>query len=264
MSQHLRKLRRGASRLNQEVRTTLAAMGLAPAYRKVFAIGENKTATTSIHALFESFGLASLHDRSWVPAGATRVHRQWQAFSDGPPEDFRRLDRLYPRAKFILNTRELAEWLDSRIEHIRHEETQGIVSGNPLWRATHENVAVWIQRWHDHHVAVLDHFAGRPEDLLVVNFIRDPEAAATISRFLGYPPPAAKPYVRPIRKTREQGQLKNPDMIQAAFDDVGVPEDERMLDIYCPSLLTVPSTYPPDTGSPGEPAGPAAATTPIA
>lgn len=240
-----------AQRTRHEVRTVLSRAGVDRTYFKVFAIGANKTGTTSIHALWEELGLASYHGKSWVPADATTIQRRWQAFSDGPPEDFRLLDQRYPRSKFLLNTRDLDEWLDSRLEHIRWEEERGNVSKNPAWRATAENVEAWIRKRNEDHLDIMSYFADRPDDLLIVNFIRDPDAAGKIALFLGKDAPDEKPYVRPIPKTRVIGRLKNPDMISSAFERLGVPEAEWKLDLYCPSLVDTPSTFPKDTSEIG-------------
>ena len=239
-------------RTRHEVRTTFSQLGLDRSYHKVFAIGANKTATTSIHALLEELGFASYHGKSWISPNATTIHRRWQAFSDGPPEDFKLLDATYPRSKFLLNTRDLDEWLDSRLEHIRWEEARGNVSESPLWQATEETVEAWIRRRNQNHLDIMQYFECRPDDLLVINFIRDPHAATKIARFLGKPPPQEKPYVRPIPKTRDIGHLKNTEMISEAFARLGIPAPEWKNDLYCPSLLEVPSGFPADTSEIGQ------------
>ncbi|MEM6974033.1 MAG: hypothetical protein AAF577_14630 [Pseudomonadota bacterium] len=222
------------------MRTLAARAGLDPAYRKVFCIGFNKTGTTSIDAIFRAAGMASIHTTYWSRPGPHLCQFTHQAFCDGNPLGFRALDRRFPRSRFILNTRNLDEWLDSRIEHIRAQQARGLHRETKHWRIADEAVIHWVRTRNAHHLDVLDYFGGGPENLLVVNYIRDPDAAGRIARFIGRPELAEseKPYVRPIPRTREQGALRNAAMIGRCLDSLGIPESERGADIHCPSLGT--------------------------
>ncbi len=136
MTQSLRKHKINILKAVHIVRTGLSKAGVDRSYVKVFAIGFNKTATTSIDTLFGKLGYqARYHGTAWRPEKAHRVHWQWQAFSDGKPDNFKRLDQIYPRARFILNTRDPLEWLDSRYQHVILEKKLGRVPkmfiGNP-------------------------------------------------------------------------------------------------------------------------------------
>ena len=90
-----------------------------PRAHKIFAIGFNKTGTTSLHRIFEDLGYRSLHDDRWRQLSDPLLFRFYDAFSDGIPEDIRAWDATFPEARFILQVRDLDAWLDSRIEHIR-------------------------------------------------------------------------------------------------------------------------------------------------
>lgn len=228
-------------------RTTLAQYGLDRGYQKIFAIGFNKTATNSIHTLFLMSGIHSLHnwarDRRWL------LYHRYQAFCDGPEDGFEELDRRFPGSKFILNTRQLDEWIDSRLEHIRYQLGPGEHPQTPDWSMTEDAVKNWIRKRNRNHIRIMEYFEERPQDLLIVNFIRDPEAARRIREFVGVAPGENKPYSRPIPKTRDAGVLKNHNMIEHCFDALGIPEAERQSDLYCASLVTdrAQLRFPADT-----------------
>jgi len=102
----------------------------------IFVIGFNKTATTSLHAFFERNGFPSVHwDRGRLARRMIQnclddrpildgYDREFRVFSDMQAQSsririeanqyFRVLDRDYPGAYFIFNTRRLDKWLASR------------------------------------------------------------------------------------------------------------------------------------------------------
>ena len=116
---------------------------------RIFLIGFNKCGTTSFHDFFQANGIASVH---WYGNELARCLRRncrlpgvpplwridrWQAYGDliavpGTPWDaprpyrgplieanalFPQLHRAYPRSLFILNTRDPAAWVRSRLAH---------------------------------------------------------------------------------------------------------------------------------------------------
>jgi len=212
---------------------------------KIFAIGENKTGTTSLHQIFLDMGYHSYHGIKWRDTSRTAIFRFYDCFTDGPPDDFRKLDRLFPNSKFILQVRDLDAWLDSRLEHILRLPKNN-TKRHPLWSAKESSVRVWVRRRNKYHLDVLSHFRDRPDDLLLINYIRDPEAAGRIAAFLGHPAPASKPHAN--RNPGAQKALKHPDMITAALSGLGIPQSEWSNDIYCPSLSGKDTGFPPDTG----------------
>lgn len=230
-------------------RTVLAQRGLDRRYRKVFLIGFNKTATTSIYTLFLSAGLHTLREIAWRQTDDLRIHYRYRAFTDGPPDDFTVLDRHFPRSQFILNTRDLDEWIDSRLEHIRVTLGPGEDASRPFWCISDNAVKAWIGHRNQVHLQIMKYFEARPRDLLIVNYIRDPEAARRIRRFLGLADDDAKPFTRPIPKTRDAGVLRNREMIERCYESRGIPASERKTDLYCPSLVSDPDwlRFPYDT-----------------
>lgn len=211
---------------------------------KVFAIGENKSGTTSLHRLFSDFGYRSYHGTKWRNTSRTGFYRLYDAFCDGIPYDFRKLDRLFPYARFILQVRELDAWIDSRLEHIRRLPPGK--QRHPHWTVKESSIRAWTIQRNAYHIDVLTHFRHRPDDLLLVNYIRDPQGAEKIAAFLGHPAPPAKPH-----ENRNPGAgrvLKNAEMIAAALNYLSVPEAEWSNDIHCPSLSPPGfDAVPPDT-----------------
>ena len=239
--QKLRKFRSAARTAEQITRTGLSKVGIDRHYVKVFAIGFNKTATTSIDTLFGNLGYrARYHGVAWRPKNAYRIHWKYQAFSDGKPEDFRKLDERFPKSRFILNTRDPLEWLDSRYQHVK-----SVRQGGPNWQPTPEAVEAWIIERNNYHLKVLEYFTNRPDDLLIINFIRDPMATRKIADFLGRSDDGEKPYTRSTQKTREKGHLKNAEVIKSALRRLNVDETEWKYDLFFPSLTA--SDLPYDT-----------------
>ncbi len=198
-------------------------------YFKVFTVGFNKTGTTSIYSLFRQLGFEAMDGPHWRRSSKWHLHYQFQTFTDGPPEDFRYLDKTFPNSKFILNVRKLDEWLDSRIEHVRHRMK------SPTYKAkmsdgdlpTVDVLVEWIKKRDRHHRDVVDYFQERKESLLIVNYIDDEEAGIKIATFVGrtLSDKHEKPYMRSTPKTREMGILRNKEMIEHAFSRLGISRD---------------------------------------
>ena len=216
---------------------------------KVFAIGLNKTATTSLHHIFVELGYRSYHGTAWRDTSRWLIFQHYDAFSDGPPEDFIRLDRRFPGSKFILQVRNLDDWIDSRLEHIRrlpHRRGRG-----KDWAISEDAIRAWVARRDRHHAGVLRYFQHRQGDLLVLNYIRDPQSAARVCAFLGKPVCAQKPHSNPDPAAKPPGgtALKNPEMIARALTSLGIPEAAWKND-----LQSTDPALPGDTGNLG-PAG---------
>jgi Sulfotransferase domain len=150
---------------------------------KVFCIGLNKTATTSLHEALETLGIRGLH---WGgPATRGQIERAmaegrplvddfegYDAFSDIQvlSDNFELLDRQYPGSKFILTTRDLESWIESRRRHVLRNLSRarrGQYDGDFLT----VDEAAWTKQYHEHHARVRAYFADRPGDLLVMNIV---------------------------------------------------------------------------------------------
>jgi hypothetical protein len=169
----------------------------------------------------------------------------YDCFCDGIPQSLERLDSMYPRARFILQVRDLESWIYSRLAHIDRLKTRSASSKN--WDTSASSVKHWITQRNTHHISVLRYFADRPGDLLVVNYIRDRKASSKIGDFLGV---AADPWRprRNINRARHRPS-KYTAMLRQCIVDLGITEDEIENDILCPSLLSPEALgrYPVDT-----------------
>lgn len=95
-------------------------------FNKVFGIGNNKTGTTSLQAVFYALGLKVAPQEAGEAAGmeAYRGHLEplieyvsaFDAFQDAPfsvKSTYAQLDALFPRSKFILTHRDPEVWFQS-------------------------------------------------------------------------------------------------------------------------------------------------------
>lgn len=214
---------------------------------KVFAIGFNKTGTTSLHSLFESIGLSSFHGVKWRACDDLMLLRSYDCFSDGIPKDLAFLDRTFPNSKFILQVRDLDTWIYSRLAHIEREKERNRHKGGPLWDNTEHSIKHWIKQRNEHHLAVLSFFSDRPSDLLIVNFIRDELAAERICSFLGYEGRYGKPRTNINPKKEFSSESKK--MFRKCIVELGVDDSELSHDILCRSLIgeELRDLFPVDT-----------------
>ncbi len=184
----------------------------APAFgAKVFGIGLSKTGTTSLYAALMQLGIRTVTYRHLEANGlddwregafATDYLADVEAATDTPiPIYFRELDEMYPGSKFILTERPLLPWLESLGTQFinRTKEVKGF--RRDLRFATYGIAGFNAMRFAriatEHSDAVRAHFAGRPQDLLVLNLFDD-EGWPELCRFLGHPVPKTPfPNVKP-------------------------------------------------------------------
>ena len=163
--------------------------------KKIFAIGFNKSGTTSLHYLFKEMGFSSYHGTSWRKHQKIRFFLYYRCFSDGKPSDeLAKLDKLFPGSKFILQVRELNSWIYSRLEHIeRQKQENRNETRGQYWDNTEKAVKMWIKERNEYHTFVLSYFSKRPSDLLIINYIRDELASEKICEFLSHNSKVSKP-----------------------------------------------------------------------
>ncbi len=163
---------------------------------KVFCIGFQKTGTSSMRDALEQLGFSvtGVFGRqtpldelraTYVKTGLA-VARDYDAVEDMPwPLMFRELDAAFPGAKFILTIRETERWYRSIHDHFGprpyhiQQLTYGDDAGTPVG---HE--ARYKSVYEAHNAAVLDYFAERPEDLLVMR-LEQGDGWQKLGNFLG-------------------------------------------------------------------------------
>lgn len=244
------RLRRFFARLKSQTRKLLNKWGVRKA-PKVFVIGFNKSATSSLHEVFRALGKPSYHEGTgrrgkWRSGDDHKLLQTYDCFSDGPPGDVDKLDKMFPNSKFILQVRDLESWVYSRLAHskkwrkIEPDLFSGVAD-------TEENVKSWILERNRFHMYVMDYFRDRPEDLLIVNFIRDSDAGTKVCHFLGSRKKLQRPDVNknPTRKRPDEHQR----MVVAAVSQLGIRPEELAQDLLCTSLLDSGkrAEYPADT-----------------
>tara|TARA_B100002019_G_scaffold126423_1_gene108867 strand:+ start:1740 stop:2318 length:579 start_codon:yes stop_codon:yes gene_type:complete len=154
-------------------------------YNKIFQIGFNKCGTTSIFHVFKKHCTTDLKCIHWDNGKVAReIHfntinnklpilgqyESYDVFTDMEDGDsnnlrlahrdhFKVLDKCYPRSAFILNTRPIDEWIQSRITHIKgkfikyHAQVNGV--------SEFEMIKIWKYWWYEHIKNVEEYFTGR-------------------------------------------------------------------------------------------------------
>lgn len=92
-------------------------------------------------------------------------------------EYYKLLDEQYPESKFILNTRNIHDWIRSRKAHTNRSDYE-IPSYFERCKFHYklndqELVDRWVLDWRNHHEDVIDYFKYRPNDLLVYDINND-------------------------------------------------------------------------------------------
>jgi hypothetical protein len=151
---------------------------LRPDRPRIFGIGLNKTGTTSFDAAMKILGFRSLHYGGPTVHDAVQraidddapllsnLDEKYDAFSDIGllSRRFRLLDDQYPGSRFVLTTRPVDDWIESRRRHVefnRRRHESGRYGGDFL--AVDE--AGWREEWEHHLAGVRGYFAGRPDFL---------------------------------------------------------------------------------------------------
>lgn len=157
---------------------------------KIFCIGLNKTGTVSLHEAFLMLGFTSVHFISDKGEDIKEIIKnnhennekllkgieEYNAYSDWalPSTNmlFKEFDKQYPGSKFILNTRDLESWINSREKHVNRipnlKQLQKEHPDNPWYTIDKEN---WKNEYNQHHEEVNKYFKGREDELLVFNVI---------------------------------------------------------------------------------------------
>lgn len=150
---------------------------------KIFGIGLNKTGTRSLAVALRRLGFRTLHkgdagtsalvDRAVAESRSmlTHIGEQFDAYLDVDAivKGYARLDREYPGSRFILTTRDLDGWLRSREKHARANQRRR-ADGRYAGSFLDVDHAAWTAEREAHHDAVLRHFGGR-DDLLVLDIV---------------------------------------------------------------------------------------------
>jgi Sulfotransferase domain len=175
---------------------------------KLFFIGFNKCGTTSFHKFFKANGYLSAHSRAWllpgfrsrsiarlwaenIASGASPLrgvahYRVFSGLSYASDDEviegnacFRALHAACPDAYFVLNTRPVEAWVQSRIKHSEGRLLRRHMAARGLSEA--EVVAAWRSERESFEAEVRQHFAGS-ERFLAFDISTD--QISSLTRFL--------------------------------------------------------------------------------
>lgn len=184
--------------------------------RKVFCIGFQKTGTSSLAKALGILGYSvggyydfrhlakkeNLTEAELIKA-AIETAKRYDAVQDTPyPPYFRELDKAFPGSKFILVTRDPEQWLKSAVTDFANYENQihQVIYGVP-YPIGHEDA--FVERFSRHNREVVEYFADRPDDLLVMDLSK--VGWEPVCQFLGKPVPDV-PW--PVANTKKEKNRK--------------------------------------------------------
>ena len=186
---------------------------------KVFGIGFHKTGTSSLGEAFRVLGYRvtgpnGVHrkgmDTTMALSIAHELLPKFDAFQDNPWANlFREMDREVPGSRFVMTVRPDEAWLSSVIGHFGPRSTPmrewiyGPGLGSPLG-----NEELYVERYRRHNREVLEHFADRPNDLLVMDITKG-DGWELLCPFLGHDVVDAPfPHANPATRRSEAGVLQ--------------------------------------------------------
>lgn len=174
---------------------------------KIFGIGLNKTGTTSLHEAMKVLGFKSVHwqcKKGNIKHLIEKNNANEQALLYGidgfdayfdwnhPRTNhlFKKLDEQYAHSKFILHTRNLEDWINSRYQHVQSipdlQKWQQKYPDNPWYNL---DVDAWREEYQTNHQSVRNYFNDRPDDLLIFN-VFEGDGWEKLCDFLNQPVPS--------------------------------------------------------------------------
>jgi hypothetical protein len=166
---------------------------------KVFGTGYQRTGTSSLARALTQLGIPTRDSPRELWVGDYTVLQRYDGFTDNPvPIMYKELDARCPGAKFVHTIRDEASWLRS----VEWLFTVGAVkfhwNAAPHFHEYHEalygttafDAEQFLASYRRHNAEVLEYFAARPNDLLVMD-ITAGDGFAALAPFLGLPVPAA-------------------------------------------------------------------------
>jgi hypothetical protein len=182
---------------------------LHPIATRIFGIGLHKTGTGSLWEALRLLGFSAAHwkEAKWAKAiwnemlneGRSITLEHYYGLTDLPiPVLYKELDKAYPGSKFILTIRPEEEWIASVEAHYsdanpyrktwRKDRFSAIIHTALYGRSDFDRETM-LARYREHNQAVIDYFADKPHQLLVMYDQR----WSALCQFLGQPVPCV-PY----------------------------------------------------------------------
>lgn len=167
---------------------------------KVFCIGLHKTGTTSLKNYVREFGFKAFHSTHWNCD--LSLIEKYEFLSDGGSHfddqnefDFKNLFYNYPNSKFILQTRNIENWIVSKLNHAGWNKDTQIASDDPQ-KLTHDQwkykslltIKSFIDHKNNYERKVVDFFKSHdPDRLLILDVTsqnNEPNTLKSLNEFL--------------------------------------------------------------------------------
>lgn len=192
---------------------------------KIFCVGLNKTGTSSLHKAFQILGYKSVHytddngnnikeiilDNYLNDRDILFGLQKYDAFSDWDKAPytikiFKEFDRQYPNSKFILNTRDIEDWIKSRERHVLRNRKNKLLNPKKEIRWLDINKKKWRNQFIEHHEAVKEYFKDRPDDIIEFD-VTNADKWEKLCRFLSVKVPN-QPFPVDNKKRKINSSLK--------------------------------------------------------
>lgn len=162
-------------------------------YNKIFIIGFNKTATTTLHRTFKSNNFKSVHwDKGRIDDelkkyndGFLGTYENNDVFSDSPfiQKNFKKFYKKYPNSLFILNYRNKNDWICSRLNHMINHRNRRKGDGEKYakyfcnkmsipYLGIEETIKYWSNE-HDEHQENVRNFFKNKKNYIELNIDED-------------------------------------------------------------------------------------------
>jgi len=187
-------------------------MSIKSSKTKIFVIGFNRCGTRTLHYFFKKNGLRCIHwdgdnlvnvmERNMaagnkllyggrtvnVSVNSDCRYESAQVFSDltchyldkDAKDYYKILDGDYKSSKFILNIRNIEDWISSRKKHSNGAVLQTLKAYHNCSTEDLENI--WRDMWRQSIDEITEYFSDRPNDLLIFNI--DTDGVEKITSFL--------------------------------------------------------------------------------
>jgi len=182
-------------------------------YNKIFGIGGIKTGTSSLGKCFEILGFShkGWDQRLYLKCKkgdfkeTLKESMKFEAFEDLPWsfEDFyKKLDKKYPKSKFILTVRDTKSWINSYKKFFQSQNNKEMIANYYKYKKE------IIKRYEHRNQNIKNYFKNRPNKLLVINICKG-EGWEKLCPFLGLPIPSIPfPHINKTRNNILSNHLK--------------------------------------------------------
>lgn len=198
-------------RLRNSIKFNLGQKGASDS-PKYFCLGPARSGTTTMHKTFESIGVRSLHRAGNWPLS------KYDAFSDrGDYRPFKKYARYYKKAYFIVNTRPVSAWVNSRARY----------RNRPISARSFANM---IHRRNQFFIDVVNYF--RTSDRLLIVNIQKQGSIAGAFEFMNLPDPGE---IKRESASPSEYPYDNYENVCRALDEA-IDESEQSEPFLIPSL----------------------------